>query len=216
MYLHRKEEENARARKVRERLGVNEAIEKVSPTAEVDEVVKAICTRLNEPKIGLIERVVAVLGQQKALDLLYATENVEANGGLMICNGSRRRTPGGVFLHLLRSNPQISSEDVDSIFASERAESREVERKRKRTELEKKAVRTIRRLEEAILGERPSSSSDSSDSEDRCGFGAKRTKSESAMGEDCPQNSEFPARVLAPDRPPGGGTSDIEEGEIED
>lgn len=47
----RKEEEEARAKSVRERLGMSEAVEKVAPTADVDEVVKTICKRLNEPKV---------------------------------------------------------------------------------------------------------------------------------------------------------------------
>lgn len=129
----------------------------------------------------------------------------------MINNGTRRRTPGGVYLHLLRSNKQISHDDMDNIFSSERAEAKDVQRKRKHSEVEKKAFRTIRRLEEAILGERPSSSSSSSD-EGHGELGVKRTKSESAMGDDFMKNIQRPCDLEMG----AGRTSDLEEGEIDD
>lgn len=183
--------------------------------ANLNRYVLEDCIIIITYQVGLIDRVVTVLGQQKALELLYATENIEANGGLMICNGTRRRTPGGVYLHLLRSNTQISSDDIDNIFAPERAEAREIVKKRKRSELEKKAVRTIRRLEETILGERPTSSDSSSsddEMEDGRHFGAKRTKSESAMTDgDCVNIALSRDRKRVVER-----TSDLEEGEIDD
>jgi len=49
-----------------------------------------------------IARVVQVFGVGQALRLLEKTLDLEANGGLMVRNGSRRRTPGGTFFHLAR------------------------------------------------------------------------------------------------------------------
>ena len=37
-----------------------------------------------------------------ALDLFQQTRKIEGGGGMMIKNGSRRRTPGGLYLQLLR------------------------------------------------------------------------------------------------------------------
>ena len=46
-------------------------------------VTKEIVKHLNEPKSELIERVVNVLGRKKALELLYATEDIQSNGGML-------------------------------------------------------------------------------------------------------------------------------------
>src|SRR3712207_6718767 len=49
-----------------------------------------------------IRRLVRVLGRERALALLADTARVEAMGGLLVPDGSRCRTPGGVFFHLAR------------------------------------------------------------------------------------------------------------------
>lgn len=47
-----------------------------------------------------LQAIVAALGDEVAQALLVETHQVEADGGLMLPDGSRRRTPGGVFFHL--------------------------------------------------------------------------------------------------------------------
>jgi hypothetical protein len=47
--------------------------------------------------------------------LFKETQKIEHVGGMMIKNGARRRTPGGVFLHLLR---QLKDPLVDPKKAS--------------------------------------------------------------------------------------------------
>ena len=54
-----------------------------------------------EPR-AQIERVVEVCGAETAQTVLDETLATEAAGGLTVPDGSRRRTPGGVFFHLLR------------------------------------------------------------------------------------------------------------------
>ena len=46
-------------------------------------VTKEIAKHLNEPKLELIKRVVSVLGKKKALELLYATEDIQESGGML-------------------------------------------------------------------------------------------------------------------------------------
>ena len=48
--------------------------------------------------IGIVE----IVGVDVALDLFNKTKDIESKGGMMIKNGERRRTPGGVFMQLLR------------------------------------------------------------------------------------------------------------------
>jgi hypothetical protein len=52
--------------------------------------------------IAQIERVVQHLGADAALALLQETLEVEAGGGTWLPDGSRRRTPGGVFFQLVK------------------------------------------------------------------------------------------------------------------
>jgi hypothetical protein len=49
-----------------------------------------------------IRRIVEVLGPEQALAVLAEVKQVEANGGMLVPDGSRRRTPGGVFFVLAR------------------------------------------------------------------------------------------------------------------
>ena len=75
-----------------------------------------LATRLYEPKKDLMIGVVDVVGLDVALDLFQKTRQIEAQGGMMIINNARRRTPGGVFLHLLRqmSSSPNTSEDTSA------------------------------------------------------------------------------------------------------
>jgi len=45
-------------------------------------VVKEIAKHLREPKVEIISRCVKVLGKKKSLELLYATEDIQKNGGI--------------------------------------------------------------------------------------------------------------------------------------
>ena len=46
--------------------------------------------------------VIDLVGGQVVLELFQKTQKIESEGGMMIKNGERRRTPGGVFMQLLR------------------------------------------------------------------------------------------------------------------
>ncbi len=61
-----------------------------------------MANKLSEPKTGLIVGVVELVGREVALSLYDRTKRAEGEGGVMIKNGERRRTPGGVFLQMLR------------------------------------------------------------------------------------------------------------------
>ena len=61
-----------------------------------------LAAKLSEPKSELMVGVVDLVGHEVAVELFNKTKEVEAQGGMMIKNGERRRTPGGVFLQLLR------------------------------------------------------------------------------------------------------------------
>jgi len=82
---------------------------------------KEIAIKLSEPKSDLITGVVELVGRDVALDLFQQTRKIEGGGGMMIKNGSRRRTPGGLYLQLLRDrakeDTRIDENKVRSFFA---------------------------------------------------------------------------------------------------
>uniref|UniRef100_A0A2K5CQF0 Phosphorylated adapter RNA export protein n=1 Tax=Aotus nancymaae TaxID=37293 RepID=A0A2K5CQF0_AOTNA len=113
-----------------------------------EKVADEISFRLQEPKKDLIARVVRIIGNKKAIKLLIETAEVEQNGGLFIMNGSQRRTPGGVFLNLLKNTPSISEEQIKDIFYIENQKEYENKKAaRKRTQvLGKKMKQAIKSL----------------------------------------------------------------------
>lgn len=69
------------------------------------QTVEEIATALGEtePRArATIERSVAVLGIEAAQALRREVESVEAEGGMLTADGTRRRTPGGIYLLLLK------------------------------------------------------------------------------------------------------------------
>ena len=70
-----------------------------------NEVTRLIAEQLGEQERSpqqMIYRTIQVLGVETALALLQQTHETEAAGGMLIPDGSRRRTPGGVFFVLVR------------------------------------------------------------------------------------------------------------------
>ncbi|XP_060091497.1 phosphorylated adapter RNA export protein [Heteronotia binoei] len=123
------EEENGqgllkRKRPVKDRLGERQEMNykgscEITEDDSEEKVADEITYRLCEPKKDLIARVVKIIGKKKAIELLMETAEVEQNGGLLIVNGTRRRTPGGVYLNLLKNTPSITGEQIKEIFCIE-------------------------------------------------------------------------------------------------
>jgi hypothetical protein len=63
-----------------------------------------------------IAAIVKTLGAEGALALLAQTQKVEEAGGLLVPDGTRRRTPGGVFFLLARE--KLTPADRAAIFSS--------------------------------------------------------------------------------------------------
>lgn len=75
---------------------------------DLDEaVVKEIARCLKEPNHEVISRCVRVLGKKKSLELLYATQDIIDNGGMLTADGKRYRTPGGIYLQLVKVDETI-------------------------------------------------------------------------------------------------------------
>jgi PHAX RNA-binding domain len=57
---------------------------------------------LQEPKVSLLRQVLRTVGPDRCAALLADTLACEARGGLLTKDGTRRRTPGGVFFQLVK------------------------------------------------------------------------------------------------------------------
>lgn len=75
---------------------------------------------LEEEKYDLIVNVVSVIGKKESLNLYKITQKIEAQGGMLTMMKNRRRTPGGIFLFLLKTSDKIDEDLKREVFNSER------------------------------------------------------------------------------------------------
>ncbi|KAM3587745.1 uncharacterized protein V6R79_013168 [Siganus canaliculatus] len=140
-----------RKRTAKERLGPRAEMDikgryEITEDDPDDKVADEIAYRLQEPKKDLIERVVEVVGKKKAIELLGETATLEETGGVYTMDGSRRRTPGGVYLNLLKNTPSITKAQIKKIFLEENqnvCKSKKAAQKRRRHVLAKKMKQAI-------------------------------------------------------------------------
>ena len=76
-------------------------------------IADALGERVTGPRAQVV-RVVRVLGIERAEAFHQQALEVEAAGGMMLPDNSRRRTPGGVFFKLVRDG--VSEEERSAIF----------------------------------------------------------------------------------------------------
>jgi hypothetical protein len=91
--------------------------EKTTARPKISPVAQQIATELGETTPGpakQIDIIVRLLGAERALAILAHAQEVEANGGLLLPDGSRRHTFGGVFFRLVRE--QATPEQRATIF----------------------------------------------------------------------------------------------------
>lgn len=67
-----------------------------------DERIREMARALNEPKMGLLQRLAAKIGMEQMELLFTRTLEIEAAGGMPTSDGQRRRTPGGVLFQLTK------------------------------------------------------------------------------------------------------------------
>ncbi|KAL1513673.1 hypothetical protein ABEB36_003052 [Hypothenemus hampei] len=113
------------------------------PNLEVDEnskeedIVKDIASKLNEERDDLILKVIQVMGKSTCIEKFKETQQIESEGGMPIMNLTRRRTPGGVFLYLVRNDYNITPDQINQIFAEARQKSLATKKDLKKQRLQK-------------------------------------------------------------------------------
>lgn len=87
------------------------------PIEVLNPLVDEITRQLTESNRRLIRRIVIVVGVERAQALLQQTLAIEATGGQQTRDGTRRKTPGGVFISLARAqavSPQERQKLLDN------------------------------------------------------------------------------------------------------
>ncbi len=74
----------------------------------------------NKQALLQLRRTVRLMGEATARDILRETLEVEAQGGLQTNDGTRRRTPGGVYFHLLKQ--RVGQKEFFKIFRRGKAQ----------------------------------------------------------------------------------------------
>src|ERR687886_2448355 len=102
-----------------DRFSTGERKGRMTQPTDTRELVRTIAQQLGETQpgpINQIRRVVQRLGPEAALAFLQETQQIEAQGGMHLADGSRRRTPGGVCFTLVKD--RVSAKDRGAIFVS--------------------------------------------------------------------------------------------------
>ncbi|XP_003695489.2 phosphorylated adapter RNA export protein [Apis florea] len=128
--------------------GIARKIADLSTTVESTDadVATDITSKLSEKKDLLIRRIVDIIGKEKAIDFFQKTKKIEEGGGMLIMNGSRRRTAGGVYLWLVKNDEHIPREKIREIFYYDKKEHAE-QRKADAAARRQKAQELIKCLE---------------------------------------------------------------------
>lgn len=72
-----------------------------------------------------------IIGKEKAIHFFQKTRKIEEDGGMLIMNGSRRRTTGGVYFWLVKNDKHIPQEKIREIFDYDQKEISEQRRNRR-------------------------------------------------------------------------------------
>jgi hypothetical protein len=78
--------------------------------------VDTLAEALQEPKRALLLKVLRTLGVDRTTALLADTLQCEAKGGMLTKDGTRRRTPGGVFFQLVKE--RVTPQERRRLFPS--------------------------------------------------------------------------------------------------
>lgn len=74
------------------------------PAEEVEALVTEISQTLSEENVAQLKTAIEIIGLERARTCLSKAIEIEENGGMMIISGKRRRTPGGVFFYMVRTD----------------------------------------------------------------------------------------------------------------
>jgi len=113
------------------RMGTNKYVELLADDS-LEKVTNGLQVNLNEPNTAILASCARELGIQNCIRLMHEVEMIESTGGLLTLAGHRRRTPGGIFLFLVKNDKDLDEEAVKKIFKEDRERLRSVTDQRKK------------------------------------------------------------------------------------
>lgn len=118
----------------------------VNSEATNEEVAQDIALKLYEEKDDLLLHAINIVGKDTPMKVFSETQKIELDGGMMTMDGQRRRTPGGVFLFLLKHCSEISKEEKKKIFFDDRKK----EQKKKKKYQDIKRDKKVEQLKKSL------------------------------------------------------------------
>lgn len=108
----------------------------IDDESDLENVAKDIANKLCEEKEDLVVKIINAIGIEKAVGTFKRVQEIEAEGGMMIFNQSRRRTPGGIYIFLVKNDHTLTKEQFDAIFGDDRLKTKQFlkEQRKKKTD----------------------------------------------------------------------------------
>lgn len=86
------------------------------------------------------EKIIRIIGIEKSISIFKEVQRIEKDGGMLIMNQTRRRTPGGVYFFLVKHDNDLTAEQTREIFEDSLEKFRvEAKEKKKQKRLKMKA-----------------------------------------------------------------------------
>lgn len=115
-----------------------------------DELGNQIAAAMGEKDPDTVKKIVNAIGRELALKLFDETKEVEKSGGMKITDGSRRRTPGGVFITLFKMDSTVSKETKNGIFDNMRFADKQRSKQKKKAQNFTKQLEDVKKTMELV------------------------------------------------------------------
>ncbi|CCD72401.1 Phosphorylated adapter RNA export protein [Caenorhabditis elegans] len=102
-----------------------------APNLSTKELGTQMAAAMGEKDPDTVKKITNAIGSELSIKLFNETKEIEQNGGMKTADGSRRRTPGGVFITLFKMDSSVSREIKDGIFGDMRNAEKERTKKKK-------------------------------------------------------------------------------------
>ncbi|CAL2037000.1 hypothetical protein CAEBREN_23716 [Caenorhabditis brenneri] len=119
-------------------------------SVSIDELGNQIAAAMGEKDPDTVKKIVNAIGRELALKLFDETKEVEKSGGMKITDGSRRRTPGGVFITLFKMDSTVSKEVKNGIFDNMRFADKQRSKQKKKAQNFTKQLEDVKKTMELV------------------------------------------------------------------
>ncbi|CAK1584757.1 unnamed protein product [Parnassius mnemosyne] len=163
-----------------------------------ENIAEEIAEKLSEEKKELVGRIIQVVGANKAIEIYKETQKVEADGGMLVMNGTRRRTPGGIYFFLLKHDSEISQAMINQIFNEDRKETaRKIKKSRS-----KSRQKVMEQLKQSLTDSELPSLLSRGEATVQTEHGSNPPPSPATDARECSSDTDGPSHTDAPSQSP--------------